>query len=716
MKKIALPFLVLTGHLGYGQIIDDLDALDALGDEMSVQGGSSSDGSTGDDDFLDMLTDDDISQLDLPSAPEQTKAAKQAAPRPETDEEFLELFREEDTDGLDLPEQPPSRPSQRRRRADKKEAEEKKTASPEVAIVPKIFDVGTEEKRLLELARHVEGKIAAGEWNEIATAAKIDRYVVQKGDWLWKISQRFFGSGFYYSKIWSLNPQITNPHEIEPGMVLLFNTGDSDGMPDVELGTFREQRASEEGVDYAQFGENTRPPWLDEREKLIKDGVYFQYSSANTYEDLARIGQLSLKDDYKHYNPVTPPSLMRRAPQKEEIGTWTKIFSERGSLNQGFYLNTFVTDDVMKELGSIDSFSRENSYAQNFETVYTKFNPSLDVSPGDMFSAYEYHGILKHKVSDRAGHRYSVIGQIKVLGRKDELWECEVLDVSNFLARGTKITTHIPKISKIIKTFSPRAIEAAIIGSYLGNQMVSFGDVIYIDRGRNDGVDLGTVFSIYDFFDRGTKKRITPNPTYKIGEMAVINLTDNFATALISHSSNDIRIGHLAFSKSQREAKESLEKQKLGKLLKSESEALDNLDVELKVDSLSEDILSEADKNRPTKEELEELTRLEREKTELTEHERDLRELERLEQEVGDAEKSLGEVKVDEDKFLEQQNLDNIERRADKSPDAFKNIDEIEKDIGRKYADENLNSKENPYGLTEFDLEEVDELLNTESL
>jgi len=31
---------------------------------------------------------------------------------------------------------------------------------------------------------------------------------------------------------------------------------------------------------------------------------------------------------------------------------------------------------------------------------------------------------------------------------------------------------------------------------------------------------------------------------------------------------------------------------------------------------------------------------------------------------------------------------------------------------GRKYMDEDLNSKENPYGLTEFDLEEINGMLN----
>ena len=32
-----------------------------------------------------------------------------------------------------------------------------------------------------------------------------------------------------------------------------------------------------------------------------------------------------------------------------------------------------------------------------------------------------------------------------------------------------------------------------------------------------------------------------------------------------------------------------------------------------------------------------------------------------------------------------------------------------------RYLDENLNDKENPFGLTELDIEEIDELLNIET-
>ena len=100
----------------------------------------------------------------------------------------------------------------------------------------------------------------------------------------------------------------------------------------------------------------------------------------------------------------------------------------------------------------------------------------------------------------------------------------------------------------------------------------------------------------------------------------------------------------------------------------------------------------------------------------IKDHEKDLKELERLEAEIVNAEALLNETKLDEDRFLEQHNLNNLEKQGKVAdPNAFKSLDEIEKDVGKKYMDEDLNAKDNPYGLTEFDLEEVDQLLNTDS-
>ncbi len=595
----------------------------------------------------------------------------------------------------------------------------------------KIFDVGNEEKELMEVAKYLEGKIPEDEWNEIATASKLERYVIQEGDWLWKICKKVFGSGFYYSKIWSLNPHIKNPHEIEPGMTLVFDTGDSTNLPEVQLGSFEDtpgglkeadvKRETKEHFDFKQFGDDTKPAWIAERTKLIDDGIYFQYASEETYADLAAIAKQSLKTEWEKYDPPVADIIISEPGEQYDDTGFDKDSKIVFDVKEGFYLNSFVTTNIVQDLGIIEASSEDQVYLQRFDPIYIKFDPTVKVKPGDLFSVYAPEGKIAHKVSDRSGYRYTVTGQIKTIRKTNHLWECQIFELSGLIRRGDRVTIYTPKITKIVKTFNKRNIEAAIIGAFnnTANGM-SFGDVVYIDRGRADGVEMGTVFETFSFRDRNTDRRITPDPTYKTGELTVITLTDNFATALITNSSNEVAMGAIALSKTEEQAaRESRLKNKslLSQVDQTEGEALDELDIELNLDDIGEDLLRQADKVQLTEDELEELERQERERSILKDHERDLKELERLENELVEAEASLSEAKVDEDKFLEQQNLDEVERKSgEPDPNAFESLDDIEQDVGRKYMDEDINAKENPYGLTEFDLEEIDELLNTEKL
>ena len=605
----------------------------------------------------------------------------------------------------------------------KKEKEKEKGAESKKESVSDFnFNLSKEEKKLLGLAQYVERKIPSSEWDEIATQANDEKYVIQTGDWLWKISERIFGTGFYYSKLWALNPHITNPHQIEPGMVLVFDTGSSDKLPEVQLGSFDEEGADGEKkkvvkkdpkkavqriqVKLKEYGDMVEPAWLQERKKLIAKGYYFEHDTGDTYADLEEIGQLSLVDEYKKYNPPIP-EIMIEEPD-EDVGFDKKSVVDI-DIKEGFALTTFLTKDSIVDLGEIvDLDETGEMLVKERERVYIKFNDNANVQEGDYFSIYDFGGPVHYKYSDRLGYRYTITGHIKVVKKFKGYWESEVQKVRDLIERNARVTFYVPKLRKSVNTFNRRTIESAIVGTYVeGRTYVGLGDVVYLDRGRVDGVEMGNVFQLYSSLK---KDRHDDFPKRKIGYLRVITLMDDFSTALVMESSDIIPIGALASTR--------IEEKSSWVSSQGNSAKEKDVDIELHLKDSVKDILADAEKVKLTEDELKELEREEEKYSVIEDDERDLRELEKLEDEIVAAEKAVKESRNDEDKFLEGQNLNELEKKrpGQKVAEDFAPVNDIEGEVGLKFLDEEINSRENPYGLTEFDLEEIDELFNRTKL
>ncbi len=607
-------------------------------------------------------------------------------------------------------------------------AEEKKEEGPPPKMEANenpVFNPGIEEKKLLEIASKVGNRIPVDEWNEVATSVSKSSYTVREGDWLWKISKRLFGSGFYYPKIWALNPYIKNPHVIEPGMTLIFTTGSESELPEIQIGEFsaevdRDALAKTDNTinKFSQFGDDVKPSWLEEKKKLLEKGAYFQYASVDTIEDLVRIGEDQLNKEYELYRP--PSSIFDiEIPAAEYDATgFDKQIRFDYDFKEGFHLNTFVSVNIVQDFGRVDASRKRGNYLTSYDSIFVEFEPDLNIVPGDKFSIYKAEGKVAHKNSDRVGLQYTIVGSIQAKRKIDDKWECEILGASyDIITRGDRVTVYTPMIERIIRTFSNRIIEAVIINGHDDlKKTFAFGDVVFLDRGRNDGVELGNVFETYGFRDGITRKIITQNPSYKTGELTVITVTDNFSTALVTQSNDEIPEGGLAITKSRALAAAATKKQEGiagNELEEIRLKGLNSLDAELNLEDMNDTLLDKAGKVDFTDEEIAELDRQEGENSFLGD-EKDLSELEDLEDDLEKAQQLIESAKLDEDKLLDQEGLEDLEAQIDSElPGSLEDFEETE---GQKYIDEELSSKDNPYGLTEYDIEEIDELLNIEKL
>jgi len=585
------------------------------------------------------------------------------------------------------------------------------------------FNLGDEEKLLLDLLPKIGRKIPEEEWNEIAGKSSITSYKIEEGDTLWKISQKYFGTGFYYSKIWSLNSYIENPHQIEPGMDIIFSSGTSSKLPSVQLGKFKSNKLTDQNVEFSfdKFGENIRPKWIDERKKLIEDGKYFVYGSNQSYNDIKKLGSGTINYEYQKYEPPVS-NIQVYIPQnnydKHGFDVNDKIVF---NIKSGFATNTFITSNIVQDFGEIVASKGENTIIRNQDHVYLKFDPSIKIRPGDQFSVYIPYGKIKSKFSDRSGFKYSIGANVRVLSKKENKWEAIVVKLFSEIKRGDRLTILTPKIPTIKKTYNKRKIEAVVLENFKGkhSSIAAEGDLVYLDRGRLDGVEFGNVFKIYGVKDKGLNKAITKEPTYETGEAVVITVTDNFSTALITNSSMEEMKGMLSKTVSYDEyllAQNLRRGTNVAAAKTNKFDQLDNLDLDLNLSDVNRDLLEKADKIKLSEDELAELDRQEKEKSIIKGQEKDLEELNKIENEILSAKKSINESILDEDKYLEQQNLNQLEKSAlKKDKNAFSSMDDLESEIGKKYLDEDINAEENPYGLTKFDIEDINQLLDKES-
>lgn len=83
--------------------------------------------------------------------------------------------------------------------------------------------------------QHYSREVLDADWFKVIQAVQEQTYSVKKGDTLWGISTLYFGDGNYWSKLWSVNKNITNPHLIYNGDNISFTTGSFSQPPSISI-------------------------------------------------------------------------------------------------------------------------------------------------------------------------------------------------------------------------------------------------------------------------------------------------------------------------------------------------------------------------------------------------------------------------------------------------------------------------------------------------
>lgn len=211
------------------------------------------------------------------------------------------------------------------------------------------------------------------------------------------------------------------------------------------------------------------------------------------------------------------------------------VKEEKPLLNKYLYISSGWLSDDFPSIGKIIASPSERTIFGNYDIVYLNING--ETVKGDKFLIIrDIKRVIHPKTGNYLGHQIRVTGILEVTEIRDNTPVAKItsafeeVQLNDGLIRYEDV--QLPIAPETIRTPD---IEGYIVESRMNNRAISAGDIIYLDKGNNDGLLVGDIFDIFSL-----KPLKTP-----IGRIQVISSRPNTSTAIVLKSSKELSIGDM---------------------------------------------------------------------------------------------------------------------------------------------------------------------------
>ena len=301
-----------------------------------------------------------------------------------------------------------------------------------------------------------------------------DTHVVQKGDTLWDLSSRYYGNAWGWPKMWSYNPQITNPHWIYPGDVI----------------------------------------------RLLPPGG----------------------------GPAPGP-----AAAKGESTLPTSRIIGRAKGPTGVFLRQtgFVEPGELAQAGKIVGSKEEKLMLGTLDEAYVQYKKDHPFQVGERYTIYKPTEAVKHPLTGKyLGHMVEIFGEGEVRAVTDgKIARLAIVDSVNPIERGFLVGP-LKRQFKVVQPVADKVdLQGIVVGTLVPHELVGADNLVFVDKGKNDGVEIGNRFVVTRRGD-GYEPLLSSGPMddrrfprENIGELLVVDLRDHIATCFMTRSTVEARIG-----------------------------------------------------------------------------------------------------------------------------------------------------------------------------
>jgi hypothetical protein len=222
-------------------------------------------------------------------------------------------------------------------------------------------------------------------------------------------------------------------------------------------------------------------------------------------------------------------------PFQEEMKKEAVEAKKRPLIDKSLLTASGYISDVIPSVGKISKDPFGKTLFGNDDVVYV--DTDVPVKAGDKFYVINASARLRHPITrERIGHVITISGILEIVEVQNGNTMAKIVQCFREIAKGDHLDSYY-EIETPMTTgrFRSPNINGMIIASGTQATMLSMLDVLYLDKGCQDGIEAGDVFKTLAVTDRAI-----PN-----GIIQVISCRDFTSTAIVKKSSAAITIGNI---------------------------------------------------------------------------------------------------------------------------------------------------------------------------
>lgn len=385
-------------------------------------------------------------------------------------------------------------------------------------------------------------------WNDYLKSINKRSYTVSPGDTLWGLSQVFFGEGTYWSKIWSYNQNLTNPHMLKVGQNIDFFSGSLEEPPSLSIQNSDKTAEAQNPtnvpknfVPVVDAADGAPEPEQEQATVAEKPKTFSpKYSSSGPLYPGA---------------PSIPPPFTATTPVLEDLPS---TFRNAESFDSSKYDDRGISLDLRPPVRVLPLFVAHSFLYGNDATKYPRIGELLESEEGNLLVGLNQEVYITSKQELKPGEVLTVMGkdydfdrngiagsvirfmaQVKINDQlPNKTYRGEISHSLSGIRGGAWVTREqIPNFEDDY-TGRPANLRLQVIGGGLDNVSRIFGesDVIYLKGGANQGLRVGDILGVYKNRTlRLEEPKVAVSPT-PIGHIKVFRAEPNLSSAFVISS------------------------------------------------------------------------------------------------------------------------------------------------------------------------------------